>query len=68
MEKIDKLIEQVNDELSRKKRCIHITDNGRGSWFLYWVDFDGEVNASKENVKEEDLYKAIEDLYNYLRD
>ncbi len=67
MEKIDELIEQANDELSRKKRYIHIEDNGRGSWFLYWLDSDGEVNVSKENVKEEDLYKAIENLYNYLR-
>lgn len=66
MERVDALIENLNESLEEQDMAIHVEQNGRGSYFLYYMA-DGEPNVCEESISFGRLYERIQKLYETIK-
>lgn len=65
-EQIDRLISTANEMLVPCNVAIHVVDNKRGGYHLYFIEPKGEVVSVQENVKLWDVFKEVDKLWSTL--
>lgn len=60
------LLIEANEQLNGIS--IHVQENGNGSYFVYNMTSDGEVDVTHENVSEEHLSEIIIKKLKVLKD
>ena len=65
LKSVCKLIESANEDLAAFDTAIHIEDNKKGGYFLYYKT-DDEPHVCEENISLDKLYERIESLRDTL--